>query len=170
MNAKCGLVEYVLSAERGSEDRFRFIILNRAPEKIARSLCEQGGLRHLESMWLWYLDPAYPKNRVDPAPYLVHGYLGRVAWYVREVEARKSVYRSMLLGGQFDVLTVTVEQPDWAETVCQAYGLSLPAGAEPILANRNKPKAERTELERRLRVLFDSIPASARADELVDGI
>jgi len=159
MNAKCGLVEYVLAAEPGhEEDRIRFVILNRAPEKIARSMYERGDMRQLENMWLWYLHPIYPRNLVDPKPYAKHGHLGKLAWYVREMEARKSVYRSKL-AGWFDVLTVDIDQPDWFAAVAKSYGLSVPGENGTLIANDGKPSDGRSQVEQRLRDLFDAIPS-----------
>lgn len=161
MNAKCGLVEYALSAEpEDSEDRFRFIVLDRAPEKIARSLYEHGDMQHVESMWLWFLHPLYRRNLVDSAPYRPHGYLGMLAWYVHEMEARKSAYRSMLQNEGIDVLTVTIEQPDWPTIVANSYGFSVPAERETIHAYEGKRSPNRTEVEEQLRELLNSIRVS----------
>ena len=129
MNAMCGLVEYIRAASAHSEDRFRFIVLNRAPEKIVRSLYERKELLNVESMWLWYLDPEYPRNLINATPYLKWHYLGLLAWYVREVEARKAAYIAML-GNRYDVLSVDIDQPDWADIVSRSYGFEVPADSE----------------------------------------
>jgi hypothetical protein len=165
MNAKCGLVEYVLSTERdNAEDDFRFIVLNRAPEKIARSMYERGDMLRLENMWLWYLHPSYTGNCVDPRPYLEHGYLGRLVWYIREVEARKAVYSS-ILRGRFDVLTIDIGQPDWFETVAKSYGLRIPNGSGEIHLNQVAPSNKRSEVEQKICDLLDLIPPSTRMDD-----
>ena len=140
------------------EDRFRFIVLDRAPEKIARSIYEHGGMRHIENMWLWYLHPLYPRNLVDSAPYSKHGYLGKLAWYVREVEARKSAYRSRLLDEGFDVLTIDIDQPDWVDTVVRSNGFSVPTGHTQFHAARGEPTARRSTVEQNLRDILNSIP------------
>jgi hypothetical protein len=159
MNAKCGLIEYVVAAEpENSDDRFRFIILDRTPEKIARSLYEHNDMRHVESIWLWFLHPKYPRNLVDPTPYLEHAYLGQLAWYVREIEARKSAYRSMLLDKGIDVLRINIDQPDWAGTVAESYGFIVSDGDE-IHSYQGKSSSKRSEVEQQLREIFDSIPA-----------
>ena len=175
MNAICGLVEYVLAAESAHrEDRFRFIVLNRAPEKIARSLHERNDMRLIENRWLWYLDPKYPRKYVDATPYMKQGYLGTLMWYVREVEARKAVYTEML-HGRYDVLTVDIDQPDWAEIVSRSYGFEAPADQGSLQMNKNKPSRKRAALEQMLKKMFaelpDPVPApSAGADELADGV
>jgi hypothetical protein len=161
MNAMCGLVEYILSAGAAhSEDRFRFIVLNRAPEKIARSIQERKEMHHIESRWLWYLDPKYPRKWVDATPYMKLGYVGLVAWYVREVEARKAAYVSML-GDRYDVLRVDIDQPDWAAIVSRLYGFGVPADNEIPHTNKNKhkPSRRRSALEQKLRDIFAALPA-----------
>jgi hypothetical protein len=169
MNAMCGLVEYVLAAESAQhQDRFRFIVLNRAPEKIARSLYERNDLRHIENMWLWYLDPKYPRKYVDATPYVKQGYLGTLMWYVREVEARKTVYAEMLRG-RHEVLTVDIDQPDWADIVSRSYGFEIPNDGDTPHTNQNKPSRKRTALEQMLKEMFAELP-SAGTDELADGV
>jgi hypothetical protein len=170
MNAKCGLVEYVLAAATNHDgDRFRFIVLNRALDKIARSMHERHDMRQIENMWLWYLDPAYARNIVDAMPYSGHGYLGLLTWYVREVEARKARYKSSL-SGKFDVLTIDIHQPDWIEIVSQGYGLNVPSGAAPIIANQNKTGDRRSALELHVRNLLAAIPLSTGTDKLSDSV
>ena len=175
MNALGGLIEYVLAAESAyPNDRFRFIVLNRAPEKVARSLYERNDLRFVEGRWLWYLDPNYPRKHVDAALYVKRGYPGIVAWYVREVDARKSVYMDMLLG-RCDVLAVDIERPDWAEIVAEAYGLDLPEERASLHTHQNKPVRKRALLEQKFRALLDELPypfaePSTGSHELTDGV
>jgi hypothetical protein len=160
MNAKCGVVEYALSVKaKDTKSRFRFIIMNRALEKIARSIYEHGGMRHIENMWLWYLHPLYPKNLVNSTPYSKHDYLGKIAWYVREIEARKSAYQVMLLREGFDVLTIDIDQPDWVDSIARAYGFNVPAGQTNIRAAQGKPNAKRLDVEQAVRGILNSIPA-----------
>ena len=157
MNAKCGLVEYVRAAGAHGEDRFRFIVLNRAPEKIARSLYEHKQLLNYDNRWLWYLDPEYPRNLVNPTPYLKWGYLGLLAWYVREIEARKAAYIAML-GHLCDVLSVDIDQPDWAATISRSYGFGIPADGKVPHIGGHSPSAERLALEQELRDIFAALP------------
>jgi hypothetical protein len=169
MNAMCGLVEYVLAAQSAHrEDRFRFIVLNRAPEKIARSLYERNDMRFIESRWLWYLDPKYPRKYVDATSYMKQGYLGTLMWYVREVEARKAVYAEML-NGRYDLLTVDIDQPDWAQIVSRSYRFEIPDDGDAPHTNQNKPSSKRTALEQMLKEMFAELP-SAGTDELTDGV
>ena len=118
---------------------------------------ERRDMLRLENMWLWYLHPEYPKNLVHPAPYLERSHLGLLAWYVREMEARKSKYKSML-NDQFDVLTFDIDQPDWSEVLAASYGLTLDPATGPIVANENKATDERLELEQTFRDLFAALP------------
>jgi hypothetical protein len=157
MNAKCGLVEYIRAAGANSEDRFRFIVLNRAPEKIARSLYEHKQLLNYDSRWLWYLDPEYPRNLVNATPYLKWRYLGLLAWYVREIEARKAAYIAML-GDRYDVLSVDIDQPDWAASISRSYGFGIPADGEVPHISGHNPSTERSALEQELRDIFAALP------------
>jgi hypothetical protein len=162
MNAKCGLIEYVLNGDsEANNDRFRFIVVDRMPEKIARSIHERRDMDRQESAWLWYLQPDYARRLVDPAPYLKLGYEGKVAWYVREVEARKQTYKAML-NGRHDVLSIDIDQPDWAELIAAAYGLNYSNESEPPLSNQNEGGQKREQIEQRFREILDQIPYSAR--------
>jgi hypothetical protein len=175
MNAMCGLVEYILAAEAvHRHDRFRFIVLNRAPEKIARSLYERKDMMYVESRWLWYLDPKYPRKYVDATPYMKRRYPGMLAWYVSEVEARKAVYIEMLRG-RYDVLSVAIDRPDWADIVSRAYGLELPEDRESLHTHQTKPSRKRAVLEQKFKEMFAELqpPAvvpSAGTDELADRV
>jgi hypothetical protein len=162
MNAKGGLIEYLLNGDKEAmADRFRFIVVDRAPEKIARSIHERRDIERQESAWLWYLDPDYARRLVDPAPYLKFGYEGKIAWYVREVEARKQTYKAML-NGRYEVLSIDIDQPDWAEIIAAAYGLNYTGVSRAPLSNQNEGGKKREQIERRFREIFAQIPYAAR--------
>ena len=167
MNAMCGVVEYIRALGADGEERFRFIVLNRAPEKIARSMYERHEMWKVESRWLWYLDQEYPRNLVDATPYLKLGYLGLLAWYVREVEARKAAYIAML-GDRYDVLTIDIDQPDWGDIVSRSYGFGVPAGEAPR-THLNAPNRDRSKVEQELRNIFAALPGSDERAPTADG-
>ncbi len=169
MNALCGLVEYIRAASAHSEDRFRFIVLNRALEKIVYSLYKRRELLNVESMWLWYLLPEYPRNLINAAPYLKWHYPGTLAWYVREVEARKAAYIAML-GNRYDVLSVDIDQPHWADIVeVFRHGFEVPADSEIPHPRKTEPSRERSVLEQELRNIFAALPQSDERARRADG-
>jgi len=159
MNALCGLIEYIQAASAHSEDRFRFIVLNRAPENIVHSLYKRKEMLHIESRWLWYLDPQYPRNLVDATPYLKWSYTGGVLWYVREVEARKAAYIATL-SDRYDVLSVDTDQPGWTDIVSRSYGFAAPTDSEIPHTRETQPSSERLAVEQELRDIFAALPQS----------
>jgi hypothetical protein len=94
---------------------------------------------------------------VNATPYLEWRYLGLLAWYVREIEARKAAYIAML-GDLYDVLSVDIDQPDWAAIISRSYGFGIPAdGNVPHIGGLN-PSTERSAVEQQLRDIFVALP------------
>lgn len=159
MNAKAGIVEYAL--EHGAthdDDTFRFLIVDRAPEKIARSMYERRDMTKIANIWLWFLHPEYPKNLVKPKSYLEHGYPGMIAWFVQEMEARKGKYERAL-SDKYDVVRVNIDHPNWTEKILTEFGLSRKHTKEAIKENTNAETQERADLEEKFRELFSSVGA-----------
>jgi hypothetical protein len=48
------------------------------------------------NMWLWYLDPDYPRKIVDSKPFLPMGVDGICLWYLCEMAARTEFYKLQL--------------------------------------------------------------------------
>ncbi|MEZ4386326.1 MAG: hypothetical protein R3D98_01865 [Candidatus Krumholzibacteriia bacterium] len=91
---KAGLVEHLdLFTAIGP---VYLIALHRDPAAVVASLTQRGDLANVGNQWLWYLDPEYPQNILDPAPFKPHGLVAVRVWYVLEIMARQAYYEALL--------------------------------------------------------------------------
>lgn len=92
---KAGLVEHL--------DRFtelgpvHLVALTRDPVDIVASLTQRGDMSNVGNQWLWYLDPEYPQNILDPTPFKAQGLVAVRLWYVMEIQARQAYYEALLV-------------------------------------------------------------------------
>ncbi len=115
--AKCGLIENLDGLDSSCE--VHIVDLQRNMLRTATSLRQRGDFLNYGNMWLWYLDPRYPKNITA-----VHGETNAsnlCVWYVVEMRARAEYYR-MLLKGMVNVMLhqTTLEKivtPDGAKVL-----------------------------------------------------
>jgi len=77
-----------LNAFRDLLGDHKIIHLYRPCEEVVASMAKRGDYLGHGNHWLWYLDPAYPRNLVDFTPFEKYGQLGLCAWYWHEMEAR----------------------------------------------------------------------------------
>lgn len=66
----------------------KLIHLQRPCHEVVGSMIKRGDYISHGNHWLWYLDPDYHLNLVDPSPFLEYGPIGLCAWYWTEMEAR----------------------------------------------------------------------------------
>jgi len=91
---KAGLVEHLdLIADRG---RIHLVILGRDLVSTVASYSQRGDFSNKGNQWLWYLDPDYPQNILNPVPFKQHGVMGIRVWYWMEIEARQAYYAALL--------------------------------------------------------------------------
>ena len=90
---KAGLLENL--AQLRGHGKIHFVELRRDPVEILASFAVRQDFVHRSSMWLWYLDPAYPRKIVDPTSLIRFGVTGIRLWYVFEILARAAYYREL---------------------------------------------------------------------------
>ena len=91
---KAGLVENIDVVRQSGE--VHFIILKRDIKQILWSFKRRFDFINTGHMWLWYLDPNYPRRIVDSAPFRSSGPNGTTLWYICEIYARAEYYRRLL--------------------------------------------------------------------------
>jgi len=123
---KAGLVEHLELLGAG---HVHLILLTRDMTETVLSYSQRGDFNNVGNQWLWYLDPDYPQNILDPAPFKQHGVLGVRAWYWLEITARQGYYAEML----GDREGVTLHRCDLADVRTEAGARSLLSalGADP---------------------------------------
>jgi hypothetical protein len=127
--AKCGLLEY--AAEFQKKNEFVFLCIRRNHADQCLSYVNRGDFRNITIEWQWYLNPQYRKKIVNPEPFLKMGYVGKIIWYIFEIEARQEYYKA-LYQEKFQFLDLELEsmtQLDGARELLRTLGVT----AEPRL-------------------------------------
>src|SRR5262249_32033815 len=89
---KAGLVENM--AELAARHEVHFVILERDIVPTLISYRNRFDFTNYGNLWMWYLDPAYPRNRVEAAPFLKYGVIGMRLWYIYEIRSRAAHYKN----------------------------------------------------------------------------
>jgi len=119
---KAGLVEHL---DRFTElGRVHLLALSRDPVDVVASLTQRGDMSNVGNQWLWYLDPEYPQNILDPTPFKAQGLLAVRLWYVMEIQARQAYYEALL-----------AEREDVRVVRCDLGDLRREDGARKLLAD-----------------------------------
>lgn len=87
---KAGLIENLDFLKDAG--RIHLIVLERDVLPTVLSYRARADFRNRGNMWLWYLDPAYPKNLIPADPIATRGLNGRCIWYIYEIRARTAFY------------------------------------------------------------------------------
>ena len=138
---KAGLIEGLLELEGDHEIHLVAQRRERVPTLV--SYHRRFDFVNLGNRYLWYLDPSYRCNLVNPAPFLDYGVHGIRLWYLLEMEARTAWYTGRLA----DVPNVTVHttnlahvtQPDGARGLVRAV-----MGDERVVSVPSKVNANPT--------------------------
>ena len=88
---KAGLIENIKPLTEVGE--VHLIEITRDPEEIAMSLILRGDFSNIGNMWMWYLDPTYPRNLLKLSD--VSKIENLCVWYVFEMRARAAYYRKI---------------------------------------------------------------------------
>jgi len=104
--SKGGLLDHI---DLCPDKDIKVICLERDWGDIAVSLRQRGDFSNVTLMWLWYLDPRYPRNvtRFDDVPDVPESFR-LFFWYLMEQKARQKRYRE-LLGDRVDFIDVRLE-------------------------------------------------------------
>jgi hypothetical protein len=143
--AKCGLIEFAATHQKHNEFTFLCVRRNRVTQCI--SYVTRGDFVNITIDWQWYLNYRYKRRIVEPTLFLEYGRIGKILWYIFEIEARQDYYK-LLYARQFKFIDATLEemtQPDGARVLLETLG-SLEA---PILGE--KANENRTEVAPDLR-------------------
>jgi hypothetical protein len=92
--AKAGLLENLPTLADGKQ-----IFIVDLRRDILQTLCSflaRNDFTNRGNMWLWYLDPDYPRKLVDPQPLMEYGLAGIALWYICEMLTRAEYYRMLL--------------------------------------------------------------------------
>ncbi|MBF0438469.1 MAG: tetratricopeptide repeat protein [Magnetococcales bacterium] len=106
---KAGLVEN-LDLLAGEAD-VSLILLRRPMLEVVASSHSRGDFLDRSNLWMWYLDPNYPKNKINAIPFRQLGVNGIRLWYLYEIETR-SVYYRLLLANRAGVKVVETHLHD----------------------------------------------------------
>lgn len=119
--AKCGLVDYAAKADADADAAFTFVAVRRDTVDLCLSFLHRHDFSNVTIVWQWYLDTAYARRIVEPAPYLALGPIGSLLWYAAEVEARQ-IYYAKLYADRFRFVFTDTE------------AMTTPEGAAGLLA------------------------------------
>lgn len=92
--AKAGLMENL--APLTARSQVVIVLLRRDMLKTINSFQARGDFLNKGNMWLWYLDPDYPRNIIAPGPLAPWGWPGTCLWYICEMLTRMEYYRLLL--------------------------------------------------------------------------
>ena len=139
---KAGLCENL--APLLAHGEVHLLALQRDPLATLRSLLERHPYPDAATQWLWYLDPAYPRNLVPAEEYMRIRPGGYWLWYLLEVMTRAEWYRLRLAdtaGVQVHRLRLEdIVQAPGATALFDALGLPLSAAVQlPPRINEGQP-------------------------------
>lgn len=121
MLMKAGLVENLAPLTRIG--RVHLIHLERDPVATIKSFRARYDFMNLGNMWLWYLDPNYPRNLSGSQELMKLGINGLCLWYITEIRLRAAYYKKLL-----------AENPNVQVHHFRIEELARPAGASRLLA------------------------------------
>jgi hypothetical protein len=160
---KAGLVENL--AELAGAHEVHFIVLQRDIVETLVSYRNRFDFTNAGNMWLWYLDPGYPRNKVDPKPFLRHGVPGIRLWYIYEIRSRAALYRQAHAGRPnwhfHDADLARLNDPGTVAGLLAALGAAKPADAVIIPPKQNESRRPQPVSEPELSHLRDMIRSLA---------
>jgi hypothetical protein len=92
--AKAGLIENLAPLSRIG--RIHLILLERDTFATIKSFRSRFDFENPGNMWMWYLDPNYPRNLCNSAEMVRLGVNGICLWYICEMRLRAAYYEKLL--------------------------------------------------------------------------
>ncbi len=92
--AKAGLIENLAPLSRVG--RIHLILLERDTFATIKSFRSRFDFENPGNMWMWYLDPSYPRNLCNSAEMVRLGVNGICLWYICEMRLRAAYYEKLL--------------------------------------------------------------------------
>lgn len=126
---KAGLVENMAELAQGHE--VHFIVLKRDAMKTIESYHKRGDFKSLGNLWMRYLDPAYPGNRIAFVP--LYSFQQQASalrmWYLSEIKLRTTHYQFFygdLPHMRFHVVDIdSLNEKEKAAALFKELGLSI---------------------------------------------
>ena len=126
---KAGLIENVRPL--AGAGRIHLIHLERDALATIKSLRSRSDFLNLGNMWMWYLDPDYPRNLCSSKALVKLGVNGICLWYICEMRMRAAYYQKILAGNpSIAIHRIAIEE------------LATRAGAARLLAALGAAKTE----------------------------
>lgn len=162
--AKCGLLETLRTHDLAAKTCL--IILKRDPLAQCISYLKRGDFLNITLEWQWYLSQNYKNNIVSFRPLERFGLIGKVIWYVFEIDARQKYYQK-LYKDDLSFISADLEDiitPDGARRFLEEISIQK----DPILPQKKNasPESFDVELNERLRRILGQI--NYDSDLLVD--
>jgi len=127
---KAGLIENLAALTKAG--RVYLIDLQRDPVATIKSFRARFDFLNKGNLWLWYLDPDYPRNLSNSKELSKFGYNGLCLWYITEIRLRAAYYEKLLAGNpNVQVLHITMEEltrPDGASRLLGDLGVAKRPG------------------------------------------
>lgn len=91
---KAGLCENL--EQLRASGHVHLLVLKRDVVKTIMSYRRRADFLNRGNMWMWYLDPNYPRHIISPGAFENKGVEGVCLWYLLEIAARAEYYRLLL--------------------------------------------------------------------------
>lgn len=149
MLAKSGLMENLYRLF--SHGNINIICLKRDTSKVMGSLIKRFDFLNKGNMWLWHLDPDYPRKILNPQPFKQFGINGIRLWYVYEMYTRAEYYK-LLFTNQGPVKFIDVDIADLSnaervQSLLNQLNLANPPAKITIPERKNISKTPLAEAE-----------------------
>jgi hypothetical protein len=142
--SKCGLIEYIANYIDLNKE-VDIILLRRNKAKQAISYLVRSDFHNITVQWQWYLSYNYKRKLLNPKPFLNHGLIGMIFWYIFEMEVRQEYYKQ-LYEHRFNFIDAQLEEitkPSGANILASSLkineNINLPS---PTNTNKAKPSPE----------------------------
>jgi hypothetical protein len=149
MLAKSGLMENL--HQLIDYGNINIICLKRDTSKVMGSLIKRFDFLNKGNMWLWHLDPDYPRKILNPQPFKHFGINGIRLWYVYEMYTRAEYYK-LLFADQEQVNFINVDisdlsDADQVKSFIHQLKLPSPPAQVTIPERKNISKTPLSEVE-----------------------
>ena len=136
---KAGLFENIDALTQ--EGPIHVLLVRRDMMKNLMSFKNRYDFKNKGDMWLWYLDPDYPRKIIHPQPFSALGIDGIRLWYICEMRTRGEYYR-LILGGNHqvrfhDVDIENMSDPERVADLLKRMGFEVPSSKISIPDRKN---------------------------------
>lgn len=155
---KAGMVENLATLAQEHEVHFIHLTRNFYPTLV--SYHHRHDFTNMGNQWLWYLDPNYPRNKVDATPFRALGIHGVRLWYLCEINVRAHYYRLKYAHAphlHFHHATLeSLNDPEAVAALLAELGAPKPAG-EVIIPPKKNENANTAPLSPQHKEMLDTL-------------